>query len=77
MAAKYDYTTIGAPACGMAGWGCPNTKGGDWWSDGYDTAEQAVWAAHEAVRLVAHGVDFDLALRTAAARLQAPAGLWR
>ena len=38
MAAKYDYTTIGAPACGMAGWGCPNTQGGDWWSDGYDTA---------------------------------------
>ena len=45
---------VGDPACGNAGWGCPDLAyPGQWLSDGYPTAADARWAAEQALALPA------------------------
>lgn len=71
---EYSDERVGAPALGMAGWGCPD-YGPDpmapWLSDGYDTPEAATWAAKRALRLMRDGATHEQAIEKAAHEWQA------
>lgn len=61
------YTVELTTRVGMAGWGVPSPCGGDYLSDGYDSADDALWAARYALdEIRLHGVTLDLACERAA-----------
>lgn len=77
-----DYTRIGEPGLGMMGWGCPDedNRDGDWLSDGYDTREEAQWAARRALELMGQGLPLDMAAEQASREIDLMGGLpseWR
>jgi hypothetical protein len=63
-----DSSNMLVPQLGQSGWGVadPLDVNADYLSDGYDTADDAVCAARETLKLVNRGVDLDLARRVAA-----------
>jgi hypothetical protein len=62
------HPRVGKPVMGMAGWGCPDNLGGDYLSDAYDTALQAVQAANTTATHMARGLPYEEAVQLAAAR---------